>query len=218
MKDREYRILKTNCEIEFSDSEFWNDIPTLYIDQYLWLENNYTPKVEVKVCYSNEYLFAYFKVYENEITARFVQVNDPVYKDSCVEFFLNLFPSKTEKYFNFEMSAIGTIYVGFGTAELRSVLPIKEIDIIEIHSSIIKPFIGKIEHDYWEVFYKIPFDILEKYYDEKFVAGNSKGNFYKCGDESKYEHYGTWNDIVSPKPNFHLPKYFGDLIFVSEIK
>ncbi len=55
--------------------------------------------------------------------------------------------------------------------------------------------------------------IFEKYYEQSFNPRSARGNFYKCGDETKSEHYGMWNNIDSPKPNFHLPECFGDFIF-----
>ena len=37
--------------------------------------------------------------------------------------------------------------------------------------------------------------------------------FYKCGDETEFKHRGMWNIINNPKPDFHLPEYFGNIIF-----
>ena len=34
------------------------------------------------------------------------------------------------------------------------------------------------------------------------------GNFYKC-DESIHPHFGSWNAVVWPKPDFHRPECFG---------
>ena len=39
-----------------------------------------------------------------------------------------------------------------------------------------------------------------------------KGNFYKCGDDTKYPHFGCWNEVVWEEPDFHRPECFGDLI------
>ena len=65
----------------------------------------------------------------------------------------------------------------------------------------------------WLVEFVIPFKFLKEYEAAAGVIGQQiKGNFYKCGDETKYPHYGCWNRIDMNSPNFHLPQYFGTLI------
>ena len=208
-----YKLKKNKSNENFAEISFWKGVLSIQLDNYLWMNNNYRPKVEVKVCYSAENLFVYFRTIESEITARFKYINDLVHKDSCVEFFINLFPNQSDKYLNFEMNPLGTIYVEFGDTQNRDLLSIDDIKQIEIKSSIKTPTIGHYGSSNWEVAYKIPFTLFEKMYQLNFVGDNAKGNFYKCGDESKFEHYGCWNKIDSVKPNFHLPTYFGELIF-----
>ena len=215
MRIKQYEIVNINEDSSsFTSDHFWESVPSLAIEKYLWVFNNYRPKVEVKVCYSDKNLFVHFRTYEKEIKVVYTDINDPVHKDSCVEFFVNLFPNKTRKYFNFELNAIGTIHVGFGAVGKRARLSAEDIETIEINSSLSDPVYGEYGSDHWDIIYKIPLSIFEKYYDEKFDGGEAKGNFYKCGDETSFEHYGVWNLIDSSKPNFHLPQFFGDLIFL----
>lgn len=215
MTNKSYKILNVEDKPEpFESAEFWNNIPALKIEDYLWLENNYKPKVEAKLCYNNKNIFVRFISHESEITARYTKINDLVHKDSCVEFFINPFPSKTINYFNFEINPLGAMYVGFGDLINRINVSVEEIKLIEIFSSVKTPVVGKYENTKWEVIYKIPFLIFESYSGLKFDGSVAKGNLFKCGDETKIEHYGVWNIVNSENPNFHLPKYFGDLIFV----
>jgi hypothetical protein len=209
----QYSIIKVNADCTEIFDNLIYQIPSLKIENYLWMNNNYQPKVEVKLCYSEDSIFIFFKVFEKEITANFTQINDFVYKESCVEFFINLFPNETNSYFNFEVNAIGTIYVAFGNSKTRKELTIEEINRIKIQSSQKEPFVGKLKSDYWEVKLQIPFNIMEKYYNKKFERKYAKANFYKCGDETKFPHFGCWNKVISDKPNFHLPEYFGDIYF-----
>ncbi|MCB9075938.1 MAG: hypothetical protein H6552_10445 [Chitinophagales bacterium] len=215
MKSKSYNVLKVESEKDsFTNSDFWKVIPVITIDNYLWSENSYKPRVEAKVCYNDRNLFVNLKSYEVEITAKYTEINDPVHKDSCVEFFVNLFPCKTNKYFNFEVNPIGTMHIGFGAVGSRIHLPIEDVKKVRINSTISKPIIGEYGNNFWEIYYRIPISLFEKYYELKFNSDNAIGNFYKCGDEAKYNHYGVWNNIDSEKPNFHQPNYFGDLIFV----
>ncbi len=186
----------------------------LYIEKYLWVENNYRPKVEIRLGYSEKYIYLYYKVFEKEIVATYTEINNPVYKNSCVEFFINLFPSTTDEYFNFEINAIGTPYVAFGDKSKRKTLTEKDILKIPILSSLHKPFVGTINNDFWEITFAIPIGLLEFYYRKKFNKSKATANFYKCGDDTRYKHYGVWSEILTEKPNFHLPEYFGELVFV----
>ena len=214
MKTKSYTIKKVEESINYlNDNRLWKDISFISIEDYLWSKNNYQPRVQVKSCYTNKNILIYFKAFEEEITARYTKINDPVHKDSCVEFFVNLFPQKSDKYFNFEFNAIGTNHTGFGALGKRTKLPPEDIQLIDINSTERKPIIGKYGSDNWDLICKIPISLLEKYYELPFNYGDAKGNFYKCGDESKFEHFGVWNNINSNKPNFHVPTFFGDLIF-----
>ncbi len=58
----EYRV--TRVEKDFAvpgNPSFWETIPALTIDRYLWLDNSYTPRVEARVCYSNQNLYVFFQ-------------------------------------------------------------------------------------------------------------------------------------------------------------
>ena len=188
-------------------------LPKLHIDNYIWLHNGYEPKVEVSLCYTNEALYILFQVHEKEVKAKYVKYNDPVHKDSCVEFFINPFPKYSRNYLNFEVNAIGTLHIGFGESREREVLSLEEIKRIEVFSSLTGPLDQEIDEEKWEIKMKIPLILLETTYKRKFKGEDAKANFYKCGDETKTEHYGCWNPILNDKPDFHLPDFFGSLIF-----
>jgi hypothetical protein len=58
------------------------------------------------------------------------------------------------------------------------------------------------------------FQAFERHYGEKVIPGTrSKANFYKCGDETEFEHYGAWSPVDLPTPDFHVPRFFGDIHF-----
>lgn len=199
--------------LEFFDPMFWVDIKPVKIDHYLWMDNGYQPDVFIKACYSDKFIYTFFNVFEEKVTIKYTKTNDPVFKDSCVEFFINLFPDETPEYFNIEMNAIGTIKMGIGIKRVRKYLDDSDLKEMHIVSSIKEPLIGKHGSDSWQLFCAIPINVLEKFYNRKFRGDNAIGNFYKCGDETDYKHYGMWNLIDNPKPDFHLPEYFGNILF-----
>jgi len=40
-----------------------------------------------------------------------------------------------------------------------------------------------------------------------------RANFYKCGDKLQTPHFLSWAPIDLPKPKFHCPEFFGELVF-----
>jgi len=68
--------------------------------------------------------------------------------------------------------------------------------------------------EFWTLKYRLPLKLFEKYYGEKVSSGlEASANFYKCGDQTEFLHYGAWNPIQSPMPDFHRPEFFGRIIF-----
>jgi hypothetical protein len=43
---------------------------------------------------------------------------------------------------------------------------------------------------------------------------DAHGNFYKCGDKLKQPHFLSWKPVVLPSPDFHQPRFFGQLSFL----
>ncbi len=76
-----------------------------------WPEFDYKPEVSVSVAHGNDHLYLKYFVREDSIRAFYRNSNDPVYKDSCVEFFVSL-DKKT--YYNFEFNSLSTCLAGFG--------------------------------------------------------------------------------------------------------
>ncbi len=214
MIQKYYYINKTNTGLQdIYNDNFWQGIEEIKIKDYLWMKNDYRPEVFVKACYSSKYFYLKFTVYEQKVTVRYINIGDPVYKDSCVEFFINLFPNETQEYFNIEFNAIGTIKMGYGIKRSRSYLTPTDLNELKIFSTIKAPVKGYHGSDNWKLFCALPISLLERISDRKFIGNEAAGNFFKCGDETEFKHYGMWNLIDNPNPDFHLPEYFGKIIF-----
>lgn len=212
---RQYIIKKVECtEIEHMDS-IWDSIEPIYVDIFPWDENGYTPKTEVRVFYTATHMYIQFRAYEREIEAIYTEMNDPVYMDSCVEFFINPIPDRDHRYLNFETNCLGTLNLGIGVSRYdRETIDESYLPMFQIKSSVTPETIELYTGEFWILDYVIPLEFLNKFYDDvEFKSGRRmKGNFYKCGDETKYPHYGCWNKVIAREPDFHRPECFGDLI------
>ncbi len=212
----EYRVWSIHEDFALpGKSAFWEAVPAAKVDHYLWLNNGYEPRVEARACYSPNFLYAFFKAWEPRIRVTYTNFQDPVYKDSCVEFFIDPFPEKKLGYLNIETNALGTMLIHFGRERgTRVPVPREALAGFEVKPSIKGPVDGAYGADFWTLAYRLPLSLFEKYYGGRMGRGQvARGNFYKCGDKTEIPHFGAWNPIESPKPDFHLPEYFGRIIF-----
>lgn len=72
----------------------WDNIQAAVIDCYPWDQNGYKPFAEAKLAYTRTCFHIRLKACENRVKAVYDNINDPVYKDSCMEFFFNAAPDK----------------------------------------------------------------------------------------------------------------------------
>lgn len=201
---KEYTIAKRKY-----GKDMWEGIEKIHIDTFWWVDNDYKPETTAQICYDSENIYVKFITAETEVTAKYKNMHEDVYKDSCVEFFLR--PACDARYFNFEINCIGTLLLGIGPEdEGRDAV---EVDpkIFGITPSITDP--DTFSGPFWTLEYKIPFSFLKQYWGEFDLSEGLFANCYKCGDETKYEHYGMWSPCLKDDPNFHRPQCFGRMYF-----
>ncbi len=179
-----------------------------------WPEFDYTPETSFAIGHDNSHLYLKFFVEEAVLKASFFKPNDPVYKDSCVEFFVAFEDDKA--YYNFEFNAIGTCLLGFGeNRHNRKSISAEAISKIRYLSSIQNRKLqdGKTGVQ-WELTLMIPAKAFSEHRITGFSGKSCSANFYKCGDDTPVPHYLAWNEIQSPAPDFHLSEYFGKMKFL----
>lgn len=178
----------------------------LEIKEYTW-GGDYRPKTVADISYEEDKGFTIImRSYETQIRAENKEENTNVYEDSCMEFFVNFYPEENKNYINFEVNANGAMLCAFGANRSKRTF-IKAFGIdhpdVQVHRAA----------DYWEIKYLIPFSLIKGLYGRCDFPVNHKirANFYKCGDKTKYPHYGSWSAILTESPDFHQPDYFGEL-------
>jgi hypothetical protein len=215
---RSYTILPVDAEfVPGAADSPWTAIPSLGIDHYLWLDNGYHPQVEVKLCYSRSFLHVGFRVGERRVRVKYTKFQDPVYKDSCVEFFIDAFPESRLGYVNFETNAAGTLLAAFGPdRNHRKQLWPEDLAGFDVSASVAGPLDGEHGSDAWTLEYRIPLALFRTIYGLEVRPGHrAAANFYKCGDETEVPHYGAWSPVDTPSPDFHRPEFFGEVVFGS---
>ena len=211
-------MVKKSYEIKKFETEEirWDEVPVLNVHNLLWDKNGYAPVSMGQICYTEKGLHVKLTSYETEITGRFERMNEPVYTDSCMEFFFQINPETDKRYLNFETNCLGTLLLGLGAErEEREQLNFDFRKELQMKSTVTKENLGSYRGPYWTVEYTIPFAFLESIYGPLEIKPGKRiaANVYKCGDETKYEHYMSWNYVGNETPQFHSPEFFGDMFF-----
>lgn len=188
-------------------------IPFQKIDEANWPAFSYRPQVTFRIAHTEEAILLNFRVKEASVRAKYGEDNGSVWTDACVEFFV--IPGDDGVYYNLECNCIGTILLGVGPERSnRERAPQTVMDQVQRWSSLGRqPFEERIGECRWEMALVIPYSVFYKHQITSLDGKTIKANFYKCGDGLKTPHYLSWNVIKAPKPNFHLPEFFGLLRF-----
>lgn len=184
----------------------WDAAEVASITNYVW-DNSYTPEAEARLLYVEDRgLAARLCCREAGPKAVFRNFYDPVYRDSCLEFFFAV--EKNGRYVNCEMNSAGAALIAVGESRNNR---------MRIDEIIVPPTVkAECRDGIWsaEVFFSLD-DLARIFGEIRLAAGVTLyGNFYKCGDETEIRHYGMWSPVGSAEPDFHRPEYFGELVIV----
>lgn len=176
-------------------------------------EYPYKPDVSFKIAHNGSYLFLQFFVEEQEIMALAEHDNGPVWKDSCVEFFISF--NNSPSYYNLESSCIGKVLLGYRKDKSDSAHAGQQtLESIKRYPSLGTSNFDKKEGDFkWNILLVVPASAFWMSEIETFKGLEARANFYKCGDNLSTPHFLSWSPIKYHKPNFHLVDYFDTIKF-----
>ena len=183
------------------------------IDQVNWPDAfPEKPEVTVEVSNDHETLFLHYRVKGEQLRAVTTADQGPVWEDSCVEFFCQV-PGDAH-YCNFECNCIGSMVGSRRLGRADEVKPFSSDEMGQIRRQCSFPREAFEEKDgwfEWEVELAIPLRLI---FQEKKPAfpQTLKANFYKCADKTKKPHFVSWQPIDLPKPDFHCPQFFGEIV------
>lgn len=188
----------------------FQSLPAQALDCVNWADRfPYAPETSFRIATDGKSLFIYYETCGTGLRAVATEDNGAVWEDSCVEFFVQV-PGQPY-YRNFEVNCIGTLLASQKTPGSESKrFTTDELVKIQRYPSLEHKPIDLPEGEYaWNMLLIIPLECLGL----EELPQTLRANFYKCGDKTSRPHYVSWSPIAYPKPNFHLPEYFGELCF-----
>jgi len=176
-----------------------------------WAAYPYKPQAAFAIAHGDQGVFLKFYVEEKHVKAVYSEPNDPVYKDSCVEFFVSFGDEK--EYYNFEFNCAGTCLLSFGEERANRIMSGDELIRSIAFRSSIKPASSKDSNIGWELTLSIPFSAFQYHEIDSLRGKKCRANFYKCGDDLPEPHFVVWNEIKTEEPDYHRPECFGSVEF-----
>jgi len=206
----------------------WESIQAIDVAAFRPESTDHRPETRAKLVYDNLRIYGIFHVKDRFMHSTCTRYQDPVCKDSCVEFFVRPKPEaagikkEIAGYFNFEFNCGGTLYCSYITdptivdRKFKEVfmLPPDEGTLVRIYHSmpeVVHP--ERVEPTEWDLEFAIPISLFEKHVGSLGDPAGQKwtANFYKCASDTSHPHWAAWSPVS--KLNFHMPECFGSMVF-----
>lgn len=216
-----YKVHKLSAPIKVDgnwDKPQWKEIEPILISKHMGKTPEHRPKVEAKLAYDDQAIYVIYRVEDQYVRAVAQNYQDSVCRDSCAEFFFTPGMNLGLTYFNVEINCGGTMLLHYHPADGKTV-PVEssDCDTVQIAHSLPKIVDPEITAPTtWTLEYRMPFDLIQKYCPAatKPAPGAAwRANLYKCADATSHPHWLTWSYVDFPKPKFHMPEFFGSLLF-----
>ena len=183
----------------------WEQAPALQF-AHDWQGKNADAQrnTEVRLLWTADTLFIRFVCRYRRITvfpdARPDGWRDKLWDRDVAETFLQPDASDSRVYTEFEVSPNGywiDLAVSHGQIE-------------ELHSGLRRRVVVDEKSRTWTAELAVPMKRLVAHFDAKQAW---RANFFRIEGEREPRFYGAWSPTNSPKPNFHVPAAFGNLVF-----
>jgi len=202
------------------DDCLWSGAETLALTHFRPEGSGHCPETTLQLLYHDSGISGQFRVKDRFVRCVRTQDMDDIWKDSCVEFFVQ--PNPGRGYFNFEFNCGGAMLGSYITNHERTPHGFREF------VRFTKPECARILRrttmprcvdpeiagpEVWHLQFFIPFSLMETYVGPfGMISGQTwRANVYKCGDETSHPHWASWQPL--PEKNFHLPECFGNVLF-----
>jgi hypothetical protein len=179
------------------------------VDQANWKEAfPKTLPVSVRAAHDGQTLYLYYMVTGEAVRAANTEDFGAVWEDSCVEFFMQR--EGESGYRNFECNMLGALLSR--RHETREKGEAQPLASVFRYGTVCHRYEGGRQVSDWSMYLEIPKEVMGFAAHESLSGQRIRGNFYKCGDKTPEPHFLSWNPIDLPKPNFHVPQFFGLLL------
>jgi hypothetical protein len=196
----------------------WSRADTLELAHFRPEGSDHRPRTLARLLHTADGIYGMFQVHDQYVRCVGTNYFDEVWKDSCVELFVQ--PRADKGYFNFEFNCGGAHLCSYITNPERTPDGFKEFvklpasigKTIQVRSSLPPTVEPELKDPVvWTLTFYVPFTLFEAYLGQLGpVSGQVwRGNLHKCADACSHPHWATWSPVDAL--NFHRPSCFGTL-------
>jgi hypothetical protein len=198
------------------DEAAWSQASAPITLQFLWdSQTGAKQKTAARLLWDAQALYLGFEADDADITARFLQRDDPTYRDDAVEIFINPDPKQEAVYYGFEMNARGVLYdyLNYNSRTLFKRFDATGMTIATaIRGTLNVP--GDTDQG-WTLEAAIPWANFEELSRRPPVAGAVwKANVNRWDGVEPARRMSIWSDPQNTTSWPHVPSRFGEIVFV----
>ena len=184
--------------------------------QFLWdSQTGAKQKTAARLLWDAQALYVAFEADDTDITARFLQRDDPTYRDDAVEIFINPDPKQETLYYGFEMNARGVLYdyLNYNSRTLFKRFDATGVTIATaLRGTLNDP---KDTDNGWSLEVAIPWANFEELSRRPPGVGTVwKANVNRWDGTEPNRRMSIWSDPQNTTSWPHVPSRFGELVFV----
>jgi hypothetical protein len=159
-------------------------------------------------------LYVGFDADDADITAQFLERDDPTYRDDAVEIFINPNPQQEAVYYGFEMNARGVLYDYLNYS--RTLFKRFDATGVKIATSLRGSLNDRTDTDKgWSLEAMIPWPNFEELSRRPPAAGTVwKVNFNRWDGVPPNRRMSIWSDPQNAESWPHVPSRFGEIVFI----
>lgn len=218
-----YTIRKTSAAAALDlnwENPAWLLAETLEVKHFRPEGSDHRPQTSARLLHDGQGIYGLFQVHDRFVRCVRTGYGSEVWKDSCVEFFVE--PKLGQGYFNFEFNYGGAFLCNHIIDPARTAdgfkqfarLPESAVRPVRVHASLPRVVDPEIAEPLtWQLQFYIPIAVFEPFIGppDPHAGATWRGNFFKCSDETSHPHWAAWSPV--DELNFHLPRCFGEIRF-----
>lgn len=184
--------------------------------QFLWdSQTGAKQNTFVRLLWDADALYVAYAADDADLTARFMNRDDPTYRDDALEIFINPNPAQETVYYGFEANALGTIY-DYLNFQTRTFFKRFDATDLEIGVSLDGTLNERDDSDRgWTLELAIPWENFEELARRRPALGTVwKANLNRWDGVEPDRRMSIWSDPLNDESWPHVPSRFGELVFV----
>ena len=221
-----YRIKRASSKITIDgklDEPAWQPASGMGPFSFTWWQGGKQESTLAKMLWDDENLYIGHQCFDEHILARATAHDDPVSEDDCFEIMLAPNPERPDFYFNIEWNVRGAYIDGHRTHGPKKPSVPWDVTGIQIAGTHLGTLDNDEDHDEsWTCEIAIPLKNFQKHMKsfpprpgDRWNLNLNRHNYYRADATTKLQ-YSQWSSGDTPKPSFHTPHRFGQVILVEE--